>query len=167
MRKNPKLIDEIYAKRDEKEAKYKAIGHVVDTLIEEDAFLDSCEKVVESVQAGYEMEVNKDDARKVMLAKGMKYRKINHVPISANTDRNLVLRQRWAMTVIDRDYKDKVYLNIDETWLGMSDFRRIKWQAPGTTNSVPALQMAPRVTMIVGVDTLGNVYLSLSQSNSN
>ena len=27
--------------------------------------------------------------------------------------------------------------------------------------------MAPRVSMFVGVDTLGNVYLSLTQSNSN
>ena len=71
------------------------------------------------------------------------------------------------MSALERDHKSRVYLNIDETWLGMSDFRRRKWQAPGTTNSVAALSMAPRVTMILAVDSTGRLYFSLSQSNSN
>jgi transposase len=58
-------------------------------------------------------------------------------------------------------------LNIDETWLGMSDFRRRKWQVKGTTNSVPKLQLAPRISMIAGVDTRGQVYLCLVQANNN
>ena len=49
----------------------------------------------------------------------------------------------------------------------MSDFRRMKWQVPGTTNSVPKLEIAPRITMILGMDTLGNVYVTLAQANSN
>jgi hypothetical protein len=60
-----------------------------------------------------------------------------------------------------------VFLNIDETWLGMSDFRRMKWQVPGTTNSVAKLEVQPRITMILGLDTLGNVYVTLAQANSN
>ena len=102
-----------------------------------------------------------------MTEKGMKYRKVKHVPLGANTDRNMILRQRWVMAVINKDHKFRVYLNIDETWLGMSDFRRMKWQAPGTTNSIAAFQMAPRVTMLVAADSLGNIYFALSQSNSN
>ena len=66
------------------------------------------------------------------------------------------------MAALDKEHKTRVYLNIDETWLGMSDFRRMKWQAPGTTNSVAALSMAPRVTMMVAVDSLGNLYFALS-----
>lgn len=102
-----------------------------------------------------------------MKSKGMSYRKVKHIPIGANSNRNLILRQRWVMAVLERDHKSRVYLNIDETWLGMSDFRRRKWQAPGTTNSVVAFQMAPRVTMMVAVDSIGNLYFALSQSNSN
>lgn len=49
----------------------------------------------------------------------------------------------------------------------MSDFRRMKWRIKGTTYSVPSIQLVPRISMIVGLDTLGNVYLSLTQSNSN
>ena len=57
---------------------------------------------------------------------------------------------------------DKTILNIDETWLGMSDFRRMKWQPPNSKNSVSALSMAPRVSMIVAVDTDGEVFFSLA-----
>jgi hypothetical protein len=43
----------------------------------------------------------------------------------------------------------------------------MKWQVPGTTNSIAKLEIAPRITVILGLDTLGNVYLSLAQVNSN
>ena len=38
---------------------------------------------------------------------------------------------------------------------------------PGTQNSVGAFQMTPRVTMLTAVDTLGNLFVALAQSNSN
>ncbi len=37
----------------------------------------------------------------------------------------------------------------------------------GTTNSIPKLSMVPRITMFAGMDTDGELYLSLLQSNSN
>ena len=48
----------------------------------------------------------------------------------------------------------------------MSDFRRRKWQVRGSTNSVPAFSLAPRVSMIAATDSLGNIYFSLLQSNN-
>ena len=36
----------------------------------------------------------------------------------------------------------------------------------GSTNSVPAFSLAPRVSMIVATDSLGNIYFSLLQSNN-
>ena len=56
---------------------------------------------------------------------------------------------------------------MDETWLGMSDFRRRKWRPHRHTNSVAHLDIAPRVSMIVACDSLGEVFLSLLQVNSN
>ena len=44
----------------------------------------------------------------------------------------------------------------------MSDFRRMKWQCPGTTNSVAKVEVSPRVTMILGLDTMGEIYVSLA-----
>ena len=49
----------------------------------------------------------------------------------------------------------------------MCDFRRMKWRDPASTNSVAKLQMQPRITMILGLDSNGRVYVSLVQSNSN
>ena len=61
----------------------------------------------------------------------------------------------------------KVIINCDETWIGMTDFRRRKWRPKRSTNSVPQLQLYPRITMILGLDNMGRVYLSLLQGNSN
>ena len=49
----------------------------------------------------------------------------------------------------------------------MSDFRRRKWQTKNSKNSVAAFQLTPRVSMLTAVDTLGNSYIALAQSNSN
>ena len=49
----------------------------------------------------------------------------------------------------------------------MSDFRRIKWSPKDQTGSVPKIAMQPRITMFLALDTDGEVYLSLLQSNSN
>ena len=98
---------------------------------------------------------------------GMSYRKVQPVPLHANSEKNLVLRQRWALELLALLRAGKTILNIDETWLGMSDFRRMKWREKGTTNSVPLFQIVPRISMILGIDTFGRAYLSLVQANSN
>lgn len=49
----------------------------------------------------------------------------------------------------------------------MADFRRMKWRATGTTNSVAQLPLTPRISMIMGIDTAGRVYVTLVQANSN
>jgi len=53
-------------------------------------------------------------------------------------------------------------INIDETWLGMEDFRRMKWQLPGTTNSVPMKDWSPRISMILAFDSYGESYVALT-----
>ena len=50
---------------------------------------------------------------------------------------------------------------MDETWLGMSDFRRTKWRPPDSTNSVLKLEIRLRVTMIAAIDNYGKIYMSL------
>jgi len=43
----------------------------------------------------------------------------------------------------------------------------MKWREYGTSNTLPGLQLAPRITVIAAIDSLGNVYLTLTQANSN
>ena len=66
------------------------------------------------------------------------------------------------MAFLDLDFKNKNVINIDETWLGMSDFRKRHWRPNKSNYSVGAKQMQPRISMITGIDKLGNVYLSLT-----
>ena len=71
----------------------------------------------------------------------MSYRSIKRISIHGNSPKNLILRQQWAVEMLRLSQSGKVLLCIDEKWLGMSNFRRMKWQPAGSTNSVPKLQM--------------------------
>ena len=53
-------------------------------------------------------------------------------------------------------------INIDESWLGMEDFRKMKWQAPDTTNSVGKKLWQPRISLLVALDNFGESYISVS-----
>jgi hypothetical protein len=97
----------------------------------------------------------------------MSFRKIKPISVHANSQKNLVLRQQFALKLINAMQAGKTILNIDQSWLGMSDFRRMKWRTKASTNSVPKLQLAPRITIIAGIDSKGNIYLSLLQANTN
>jgi len=57
----------------------------------------------------------------------MRYRKIKQISLNANSERNLVLRQQFAQKLIELLHGGKRIINVDQTWLGMSDFRRMKW----------------------------------------
>jgi hypothetical protein len=57
-------------------------------------------------------------------------------------------------------------INIDETWLGMEDFTRMKWQAPGATNSIAKKLWAPRHSLILALDNYGESFVALTQVNT-
>jgi hypothetical protein len=99
---------------------------------------------------------------------GMKYKKIAPISWKANSPRNLILRQQFALSLLTAlRGKYTTVINVDETWLGMTDFRRMKWRERGDSNSVPKKQVVPRISIIVGLDTQCSVFITLVQSNSN
>ena len=73
-----------------------------------------------------------------------------------------MLRQRWALNFLRSDFIKKNYLSVDETWLGMSDFRRMHWRPYKSNYSIKTKQVQPRISMITAVDQLGNVFLCLT-----
>ena len=97
----------------------------------------------------------------------MSYARIKNISLHGNSTNNLVMRQRFAVKMLSLTTKKTIFLNMDETWLDASDYRRMRWRPKHSTNSMPIVQLAPRISMLVAMDTLGNVYLSLTQTNSN
>ena len=97
----------------------------------------------------------------------MHYVKIQNVAIFTNSSKNLVLRQRFAMEFLRLAQNKKHFLNVDESWLGQSDYRRLKWQVKGRPATLQPHQLQPRISVILGIDSEGQLYLSLVQANSN
>ena len=97
--------------------------------------IDSAAHVLKTVMSQHQIKTTEAEVASVMKQElGMRYRKIKTVSLHSNSERNLVLRQRWALEFLAQARKKKVFINIDETWLGMSDFRRMKWQCPKPQN---------------------------------
>ncbi len=71
------------------------------------------------------------------------------------------------MHMISALQQGKRIINFDETWLGMSDFRFMRWCQKGSSNSLAKKQLQPRISMLTALDTNGRVYLSLVQNNTN
>jgi len=91
----------------------------------------------------------------------MGYKKVNEISLRSNDPKNLILRQQFARTFLKLDLHSKIIINVDETWIGQTDFRRRKWTFLKQPDSVPKKQVQPRISMIAGIDTTGKVYLSL------
>ena len=135
---------------------------------QEDAFIDSAEDLKKTLKDNMGIEASEYEIRQVMRHQlNMKFKKVVPISIHGNSEKNLVLRQQFAKNLIQLLMSGKTLLNVDESWIGMSDFRRRKWMVHGTTNSAAKLPIAPRISMIAGLDSTGRVYLSLVQSNSN
>ena len=94
------------------------------------------------------------------------YKKVKHINVTANSVKNLILRQRWAINLIELNWRHKNVINVDETWLNMTDFRRMHWRPTDRNWSVKSKILSPRVSMITAVDKFGNIWLAISMSNS-
>ena len=152
----------------DKEWRRKIIADKVNEMNKVDTFVDSALTVKLALEKDFGMEVTLLEIQKVMKEDlGMTYRKVLPIPIHGNSSKNLVLRQQFAKRMIQLLLEGKTIINFDESWIAMTDFRRRKWQAPNTNNSVAVLQTADRISMITALDSQGSVYLSLLQSNSN
>jgi len=110
---------------------------VVQELNDQHFAIESTAQVIKLLKERVNVEAKGPLVREIMKKKlGMSYRKIKPMSLLANSQKNLVLRQRFAMEFIELMKTGKTILNVDETWLGMTDFRRMKWREKDTTNPI-------------------------------
>ena len=168
VKKNPEHLRELISQRDAREARLNVIKKKVVKLNETDHFIDSVASVKKMLEEEEKTEYKERDIKLVMKKElKMSYRKVKMVPSGVNSEKSLVLRQQYALKMLELLASGKVILNVDESWCGMTDFRVSKWRAHHTTNSVPKKLFSHRITMIIGLDTRGKVYLTLARANSN
>lgn len=137
-------------------------------MVDQDLHISSVRMVREHLKESLDMDVKdwvvKDIMRKEL---DLRYKQIKEISWQGNSDKNKILRQIFSENLLEVDFDRKTVLNVDETWLGTTDFRRFKWCSKGENNSSPTKQMQPRISMITALDTRGKVYMSLVQANSN
>ena len=130
-------------------------------------YIERAAQVRADVAHLFEVNVKDHEIRKVFRRRlGLKFKKIKKVPFHGNSEKNLVLRQQFAMKLLELLENGKRVLNIDESWLSSTNFKRSKWREHGTTNSMPERHMNPRIAIIAAIDTEGDIYLSLNQVNT-
>ena len=83
------------------------------------------------------MELSTEAVRQVFKqSMGLSFRRVKKVPIQANMDRCLVLRQQYALAMLSVLGSGKRVINVDETWLSESNYIRKAWCRPGTPGTV-------------------------------
>jgi transposase len=89
------------------------------------------------------------------------------VPWQGNSDRAIVQRFISSKILIDGLNDGFTYLTLDQTWIENLDCRNQRWafRNEPCTNSVT--QVNPRLALFAAIDTKGEVYLSMTQVNTN
>ena len=77
------------------------------------------------------------------------------------------MRQQFGKKMIELLTDGIRILNIDETWIAQTNFRRRSWQPRVGAESDVLCTVSPRITMIAALDNFGDVYISLLQYNTN
>ena len=96
----------------------------------------------------------------------LSYLKAKKLNTSANSDKNLVLRQQYGLEMMQLLKIGQRVINIDETWLNETSFVRRTWaERKGAGNAV-LNSVGPRISMIAAIDTDGHVWYSLSHANT-
>lgn len=167
VRDNRALLREMIDVRDQAIATDATIKEVLKELLQKETFIESLEQVVDEIHNRHQLKVSKHKVSQLMKEQGIRWKKVKQVAVQSNSVRCLVLRQRWAISFLKMDLKNKNCINVDETWLGMADFRKMHWRPMDRSWSVKEKLIAPRLSLITAVDQLGNVWISLTQSNSN
>lgn len=90
-------------------------------------------------------------------------KRVAHV---GNSEKNRVLRHLYARKMLQIYSEGTHVVNIDESWVPVSDFRSHCWNQSNENNSLPEQGLGHKVNMISAVSSEGSVWLSLTQCNT-
>ena len=166
-KKCPSFFDQLRQKEEKREMQSRLVKVLALKDIQAGKPIEKAADIKAKVAAEFEVEVPLKRVCQIFRQEmGLKYKMIKNIAWQGNSERNMVLRQQFAIRMLALLQQGKRIINVDESWLSHTDFRRRKWKAHGMTNSVPRRNVNPRISCIGAVDTEGDVYLSLTQKNT-
>ena len=113
------------------------------------------------------MEVKSYEVQRVLKHDlGFSYRRAKLVSVQSNSVRCRVMRQQYALKMMELLRDGKRILNVDESWLNEVSFQRKIWFPKDRPSTVTRQAVAPRVSLIAAMDTEGRVWFSLSHANT-
>ena len=103
----------------------------------DDVFIDSVASLKDKLKQEHSIDVKPALVKDVLKRDlRMRYKLVKPISWFENSVKSKILRQQFALAFLEIDLEKKIILNIDETALGHSDFRRRKWRPHRHTNSV-------------------------------
>ena len=97
---------------------------------------------------------------------GFSYRRAKLVSIQSNSVRCRVMRQQYALKMLELLRDKKNILNVDESWLNEVSFQRKVWCPKDRPPTVTRQGVSPRISLIAALDTEGRVWFSLLHANT-
>ena len=155
--------------QDEKlhEEKRTAIRDVAKSLISLNMPIYRAGQIKEAVKELTELEVDDLLVRRVMRKElKMGYRLAKQVPMQSNSERCLVLRQQYSLRMLPLLDVGRRIINVDESWLNQTRFLRRTWAPADSTCTFRSKQVAPRISLILAIDTEGRTWFALTQVNT-
>ncbi|MEC8877566.1 MAG: hypothetical protein VX554_00120, partial [Candidatus Thermoplasmatota archaeon] len=94
------------------------------------------------------------------------FRRVRRVPIQANSERCLVLRQSYSLEMLKLLAGKKRVLNVDESLISETEYGRRMWCPSTAPATVTERAVSTRLALIAALDTDGAVYFSLTTANT-
>ena len=90
--------------------------------------IEKAAKVQMEVKRLHHVELSLPKVRTVLKSElGLGYRMAKKVPIQSNSERCLVLRQQYALKMLELLSGNDRLINIDESWVNDTNFTRKMW----------------------------------------
>ena len=124
----PEKLKQLEKKRERKSRARAAIKAEAEKMLEKSIPIRNAHSIVIRVNELTELEVKREEVRSVLRTDlGLGYRMAKKVPVQSNSERCLVLRQQFALKMLELLLQQKHVINVDESWLSESSFLRKIW----------------------------------------
>ena len=166
-KKMPEKLRERKQKEKLRKQAKDVVGEITKDMLEKSLPITKASQIQLKALELHGIEINNLQVRQILKKElGLGYRTVKNVPMQSNSERCLVLRQQYALKMLELLGEGKHIINVDERWINEANFTRKMWAPYGSTGTLTSQIVAPRLALIAALDTDGIVYLSLTQTTS-